>query len=316
MNTPSKEDLDNLFESIYEDYFETRSSEVDVKTTFLNGLLKEEVYVIQPNGFVDLDFPDHVYRLKKAIYSLKQAPRSCQSQYAIELLNKHDMDDCVSMSTLMANERLDVVLQGMPTNQTTYLRMIRGLMYLTACQPDIAFATFVYARYQARPPVKHLKERHFTHHKNNNNCFRELFSEHKRPKTCGHNTNSCRLDTTHYLVAAVDTVVDTVVVEVDTADNIAHTVVEHIQVDTADNIAHTVVEHTQVGYRLPAVEHYKLQSCAQTLPSTCPSDMTVYTPSALSPLGVSPSYPYQELMVKLWKQYLFHGFMLSRRFGS
>nr|GFA89598.1 retrovirus-related Pol polyprotein from transposon TNT 1-94 [Tanacetum cinerariifolium] len=47
----------------------------DVKTTFLNGELKEEVYVSQPEGFVDLDHLTHVYRLKKALYRLKQAPR-------------------------------------------------------------------------------------------------------------------------------------------------------------------------------------------------------------------------------------------------
>ncbi|GJR73072.1 retrovirus-related pol polyprotein from transposon TNT 1-94 [Tanacetum coccineum] len=44
---------------------------MNVKTAFLNGLLKEEVYVSQPGGFVDPDFPDHVYRLKKALYGLK-----------------------------------------------------------------------------------------------------------------------------------------------------------------------------------------------------------------------------------------------------
>ncbi|GJZ29241.1 putative ribonuclease H-like domain-containing protein [Tanacetum coccineum] len=81
-----------------------------------------------------------------------------QSQYAIELLKKHGLDECVSMSTPMATERLDADLQGTPTDQTTYRRMIGGLMYLTASRPDIAFATFVCARYQARPTVKHLKE--------------------------------------------------------------------------------------------------------------------------------------------------------------
>ncbi|GJV32036.1 retrovirus-related pol polyprotein from transposon TNT 1-94 [Tanacetum coccineum] len=81
-----------------------------------------------------------------------------QSQYAIELLKKHGLDECVSMSTPMATERLDADLQGTPTDQTTYRRMIGGLMYLIASRPDIAFATFVCARYQARPTVKHLKE--------------------------------------------------------------------------------------------------------------------------------------------------------------
>nr|GEW84047.1 integrase, catalytic region, zinc finger, CCHC-type, peptidase aspartic, catalytic [Tanacetum cinerariifolium] len=80
--------------------------QLDVKISFLNGPLKEEVY-------------------------------------------KHGLDECVSMNTSMATERLDADLQGTHTDQTTYRRMIGGLMYLTACRPDIAYATFVCARYQA-----------------------------------------------------------------------------------------------------------------------------------------------------------------------
>ncbi|GJU05035.1 retrovirus-related pol polyprotein from transposon TNT 1-94 [Tanacetum coccineum] len=50
--------------------------QMDVKTTFLNGLLKEEVFVRQLDGFIDPDFPNNVYRLKKDLYGLKQASRA------------------------------------------------------------------------------------------------------------------------------------------------------------------------------------------------------------------------------------------------
>nr|GEX56547.1 uncharacterized mitochondrial protein AtMg00810-like [Tanacetum cinerariifolium] len=219
---------------------------MNVKTAFLNDPLKEELFVSQPDGFVDPDFPNHVYRLKKALYGLKKSPRAWydklssfliehhftkdivdptmftrrhgddillvqiyvddiifgstnlvfsnrfaklikdiikmsmvgnmkfflglqihqsprrifinQSQFTMEFLRKHGMKKCDIVTTPMATAEIDADLQGTQSDQTKYHSMIGGLMYLTASRPDIRFATFVCARYQARPTDKHLKE--------------------------------------------------------------------------------------------------------------------------------------------------------------
>ncbi|GJU18585.1 retrovirus-related pol polyprotein from transposon TNT 1-94 [Tanacetum coccineum] len=92
---------------------------------------------------------------------IHQSPRGIfinQSQYTLELLKKHRMKKCDIVTTPMATAKIDADLQGIPTDQTKYRSMIRGLMYLTASRPDIAFATFLCAHYQACPTEKHLKE--------------------------------------------------------------------------------------------------------------------------------------------------------------
>ena len=61
--------------------------QMDVKTSFLNGLLKEDIYVAQPKGFIDPHFPDHVLYLKKALYGLKQAPRAWYDRFTQYLVS-------------------------------------------------------------------------------------------------------------------------------------------------------------------------------------------------------------------------------------
>ncbi|GKB96702.1 retrovirus-related pol polyprotein from transposon TNT 1-94 [Tanacetum coccineum] len=154
--------------------------QMDVKIAFLNGLLKEEVYVNQLDGFVDLHHPDKVYRLNKALYGLNkfeismmgelkfflgiqihQSPRGIfinQAKYAQEILKKHGMTSCDSIGTLMATKPLDADLSGTPVDQLKYHSMVGAIRYLTSSRPDIVHATCYCARYQARPTEKHLKE--------------------------------------------------------------------------------------------------------------------------------------------------------------
>jgi hypothetical protein len=59
----------------YATYHGFKLYQMDVKSAFLNGPIKEEVYVEQPPGFEDSEYPNHIYKLTKALYGLKQAPR-------------------------------------------------------------------------------------------------------------------------------------------------------------------------------------------------------------------------------------------------
>nr|GEV15606.1 retrovirus-related Pol polyprotein from transposon TNT 1-94 [Tanacetum cinerariifolium] len=114
--------------------------QMDVKTTFLNGPLKEEVYVAQLDGFVNPDHPE-------------------KAKYTLEILHKHGMDKGQSNGTPMATKpKLDADLSGNPVDQTDYRCKIGSLMYLTSCRPDIMQAVCFCARYQSRPTEKHLKE--------------------------------------------------------------------------------------------------------------------------------------------------------------
>ncbi|GJS89255.1 retrovirus-related pol polyprotein from transposon TNT 1-94 [Tanacetum coccineum] len=61
---------------------------MDVKTVFLNGELREVVYVSQLKGFIDQDKPNHVYRLKNALYGLKQALRAWYDMLSSFLLSQ------------------------------------------------------------------------------------------------------------------------------------------------------------------------------------------------------------------------------------
>ncbi|GJU31848.1 retrovirus-related pol polyprotein from transposon TNT 1-94 [Tanacetum coccineum] len=112
--------------------------QMDVKTAFLNGELKEEVYVSQPESFVDPDHPTHVYRLKKALYGLKHAPWMW-------------MDSCDLVDTPMVDRlKLDEDPLGILVDQTRFHSMVGSLMYLTASRPDLIFVVCMCASWSSK----------------------------------------------------------------------------------------------------------------------------------------------------------------------
>nr|GEV79078.1 hypothetical protein [Tanacetum cinerariifolium] len=120
--------------------------QLDVKTMFLNGILKEEAYVGQHPGFVSKQYPNHVYALDKALYGLKQAPQAWlqvnkfsngifinQSKYNNDILKRCGMENCDTVPTPMVEQvklRLDLVRK--PVGHTNYHSMIGSLVYLTS----------------------------------------------------------------------------------------------------------------------------------------------------------------------------------------
>nr|GEW87128.1 retrovirus-related Pol polyprotein from transposon TNT 1-94 [Tanacetum cinerariifolium] len=93
--------------------------QMDVKTAFLNGVLKEEVYISQPEGFVDQDNPSHVYKLKKAHYGLKQAPRAWYDMLSHFLISQHFSNGAVDLTLFTRKARNNLVLDT-STSLTAY----------------------------------------------------------------------------------------------------------------------------------------------------------------------------------------------------
>nr|GEW61058.1 hypothetical protein [Tanacetum cinerariifolium] len=134
--------------------------QMDVKTAFLNGILKVEVYVGQPPGFFSKQYPYHVYAIDKDLYGLKQAPWAWYdvlSQFLIDSgFQKGSIDTTLFIkkkvpTPMVEQAKLKLDLVRKPVDHTDYQSMIGSLMYVTSSRPDIMFATCMCVRYQANP---------------------------------------------------------------------------------------------------------------------------------------------------------------------
>ncbi|GJW76461.1 putative ribonuclease H-like domain-containing protein [Tanacetum coccineum] len=99
--------------------------QMDVKTAFLNGNLREEVYVSYPNGFMDKDNPNHVYKLKKALYGLKQASRAWYDMLSSFLISQDFSKGLVDPTMFIRKEGKELLLifqnpRGIFINQSKY----------------------------------------------------------------------------------------------------------------------------------------------------------------------------------------------------
>ncbi|GJT48148.1 retrovirus-related pol polyprotein from transposon TNT 1-94 [Tanacetum coccineum] len=111
---------------------------MDVKTTFLYGPLKEEVYVNQPDGFADPYHPDKVYRLKKALYGLKQAPRAWYDELSKFLISKGFSKGSIDPTLFITKHGEDILFihqspRGIFINQAKYVQEILKKHGMTSC---------------------------------------------------------------------------------------------------------------------------------------------------------------------------------------
>ncbi|GJV31484.1 putative ribonuclease H-like domain-containing protein [Tanacetum coccineum] len=121
------------------------------------GKIEEEVYICQPPGFEDPDFPERVYKVEKALYGLHQALRACQNKYMTEILKKFGFTNVKTTSTPMETQKLLLKDEdGEEVDVHLYRSMIGSLMYITSSRPDIMFVVCACARYQVNPKVSHL----------------------------------------------------------------------------------------------------------------------------------------------------------------
>nr|GEV02752.1 ribonuclease H-like domain-containing protein [Tanacetum cinerariifolium] len=154
----------------YASYMGFTVYQMDVKNAFLYGTIDEEVYVMQPPGFQDHEFPHIVYKMEKAMYGLHQACYGTLSKYlldngfqrGLQVLQKKDgiflSQDKYVGDILKKFGYTEKDGTGKDVELHLYRSMIGSLMYFTASRPDIMFDVYACARHQVTPKECHLHD--------------------------------------------------------------------------------------------------------------------------------------------------------------
>ncbi|GJX69632.1 putative ribonuclease H-like domain-containing protein [Tanacetum coccineum] len=95
--------------------------QMDVKSAFLYGKIEEEVYVCQPLGFEDPDFPDRVYKVEKALYGLHQAPRAWYETLSTYLLDNGFQRGKIDKTLFIKRHKGDILLMSSMGELTFFL---------------------------------------------------------------------------------------------------------------------------------------------------------------------------------------------------
>ncbi|GJY43743.1 putative ribonuclease H-like domain-containing protein [Tanacetum coccineum] len=141
--------------------------QMDVKSAFLYGKIKEKAYVSQPPGFIDPKYPKKVYKVRNFSMDLHKLPEPVkqkedgifisQDKYVAEILKKFDFVSVKTASTPIETQKpLVKDEEASDVDVHLYRSMIGSLMYLTASRPDIMFAVCACSRFQVTPKTSHL----------------------------------------------------------------------------------------------------------------------------------------------------------------
>ncbi|GJS50395.1 putative ribonuclease H-like domain-containing protein [Tanacetum coccineum] len=99
-----------LVAQAYASFMDFTVYQMDVKSSFLYGIIEEEVYVSQPSGFVDPKFPHRVYKVEKALYGLHQAPRAWYETLSTYLLENRFRRGTIDMTLFIKKIKNDILL--------------------------------------------------------------------------------------------------------------------------------------------------------------------------------------------------------------